>query len=80
MGRIAVEHFADRVHWDPALLTIPEYGFAVAVTAPTLRLSAEHSDYAWLDFDAALQRLEWQTNRALLRELHERLTGADFTT
>ena len=79
VGRIAVENFADRVHWDSALRTIPEYGFGVAVTSETLPLSEEHSDYAWLDVEAALQRLEWQTNRALLRELHGRLTDHNFT-
>ena len=79
VGKIAVEHFADRVHWDRGLRTIPEYGFAVAVTSESLQLSAEHSEYAWLDVDAALKRLKWQTNRAVLRELHDRLTGADFT-
>ena len=79
VGRIAVENFADRVHWDPTLRTIPEYGFGFAVTSETLRLSEEHSEYAWLDVEAALQRLEWETNRALLRELHGRLTDHNFT-
>ena len=79
VGKIAVEHFADSVHWDPRLRTIPEYGFAVAVTSEKFRLSAEHSEYAWLDIDLALQRLEWETNRALLRELHGRLTDHNFT-
>ena len=79
VGKIAVEHFADRMHWDPGLRTIPEYGFAVAVTSEKFRLSAEHSEYAWLDFDAAVQRLEWETNRALLRELNARLTAGNFT-
>ena len=76
VGTVSVEHFSDRVSWDPKLKKIPEYGFAVAVTSDRLVLSDEHSEYAWLDFDAALRRLEWDSNRALLRELHHRLTGA----
>jgi dihydroneopterin triphosphate diphosphatase len=75
VGRVSVDHFPDRVSWDPELNEIPEYGFAVEVTSDRLALSDEHSQYAWLDFDAALHRLEWDTNRALLRELHHRLTG-----
>jgi dihydroneopterin triphosphate diphosphatase len=70
-----VEHFRDRSSWDPDLREIPEYGFAVAVTSDRIRLSDEHIEYAWLDFDAALGRLAWDSNRALLRELHDRLTG-----
>jgi hypothetical protein len=54
---------------------VPEYGFAVAVTSDQIKLSDEHFEYAWLDFDAALGRLEWDSNRALLRELHRRVTG-----
>jgi hypothetical protein len=56
----------------------PFFGFLVEVPSGTLRLSAEHSEYLWLDIDAALQHLEWETNRVLLRELHERLTDARF--
>jgi dATP pyrophosphohydrolase len=76
VGTVSVDHFSDRASWDPKLKEIPEYGFAVAVTSDRLVLSDEHTEYAWLDFGAALHRLEWDTNRALLRELHHHLTGA----
>jgi len=74
VGKVSVDHFSDRVSWDRGLKAIPEYGFAVEVTSDRLVLSDEHSEYAWLNFDAALHRLEWDTNRALLREIHHRLT------
>jgi dATP pyrophosphohydrolase len=75
VGSVSVEHFRDRAGWDPDVREIPEYGFAVAVTSDQIKLSDEHFEYAWLDFDAALGRLEWDSNRTLLRELHHRLTG-----
>jgi hypothetical protein len=40
-----------------------------------LSLSWEHCEVAWLTFEEALGRLEWESNRTALRELHERLAG-----
>lgn len=75
VGQIPVEHFRDRAHWPPGMMTIPEYSFAVAVDPSLVRLSAEHDAIEWLPFDDAIARLEWDSNRAALIELHARLTG-----
>lgn len=75
VGQIPVEHFRDRAHWPPELITIPEYSFAIAADPGLVRLSPEHDAIAWLPFDDAAARLEWDSNRTALRELHGRLKG-----
>jgi dihydroneopterin triphosphate diphosphatase len=81
IGRIAVEHFHDRGHWDPALDEIPEYSFGIDCQGVTdLHLSSEHTEYAWLTYSDAVNRLEWESNRIALRELHALLLAeADIT-
>ncbi len=72
---ISVEHFVGRRSWDPALEAIPEYSFGVDVSDQRLRLSAAHTAVRWVDLNAALALLEWESNRAALRELDARLAG-----
>jgi dATP pyrophosphohydrolase len=73
VGTIAVEHFRDRHLWDSGLRKIPEYAFGMALESPTLSLSPEHREFVWLPLEEALTRLEWESNRTALRELHLRL-------
>jgi hypothetical protein len=64
--RHAVEHFAARHLWDATLRTIPEFSFGVDVGERPITLGTEHSDVIWLEFDAALDHLEWESNPAAL--------------
>ena len=73
VGAVAVEHFRDRHLWDSALREIPEYAFGVAADGAALSVSSEHREFVWLPVDEALTRLEWESNRTALRELHRRL-------
>lgn len=75
VGAVGVEHFHARAAWDPALRQIPEYAFGVAADGREVCLAAEHLEVAWLPFEMALARLEWESNRAALRELHTRLSA-----
>jgi dATP pyrophosphohydrolase len=54
--------------------TIPEYSFGIEVPSADLTLSREHITYAWLPLAAACEKLEWESNRSALQELHRRLT------
>ncbi len=60
-------------HWPDDVLVIPEYAFAVNVGGACLRLSEEHDRLEWLDFEAAQQRLIYDSNKNALWELRERL-------
>jgi dATP pyrophosphohydrolase len=72
-GSVGVEHFPDRDSWDPALRAIPEHAFGMAVETGALSLSPEHREFVWLSVEEALARLQWESNRDALRELHRRL-------
>ncbi len=71
--------FRGREHWDPTLRTIPEYAFGMLVDPATVVLSAEYDELEWLTVDAANARLEWQSNRVALQELHAKLVIGTHT-
>jgi dihydroneopterin triphosphate diphosphatase len=59
--------------WPSTLEVIPEHCFAVELDTTSLTLSHEHDRFEWLDFATACARLTWDSNRAALVELRERL-------
>ncbi len=70
VGQIPVEAINEscRVHWDKTLTHIPEYAYAFE-TEGEATLSSEHTEYKWLEYDEALERLTFESNKAALREL-----------
>jgi dATP pyrophosphohydrolase len=38
------------------------------------KLSSEHTEYQWVDFDEALRLLKWDENKSALRKLNDILT------
>ena len=75
VASIPAAHFADRHLWGDAVYVIPEFSFGVEVHGEEVRLSVEHGACEWLDYEAARSRLEWDSNRTALWELHSRLSG-----
>jgi len=59
--------------WGPDVLVIPQYCFGVRVEREQLTMSAEHTEYAWMDYDSAAEALRWDSNRNALWELDHRL-------
>ena len=70
IGQIPVEAINEscRVHWDKSLVHIPEYAYAFE-TEGEATLSSEHTEYKWLEYDEALERLTFESNKAAVREL-----------
>ena len=68
--------FAAWPTWPAEVLVVPEYAFAVDVADEPIRLSHEHRSFAWLGYDAAMERLRFDSNRNALWELRERLAPA----
>ena len=66
-------HFTDRRLWGDDLYVIPEFSFGVEVRDKEVCLSDEHSACEWSDYESARSRLEWDSNRTALWELHSRL-------
>jgi dATP pyrophosphohydrolase len=75
MASIPATHFADRHLWGTDVYVIPEYSFGVEVKDEEVYLSGEHGECAWLDYEAARNRLEWDSNKTALWELHSRLSA-----
>jgi len=75
---VPVEGFAARSDWPESLYVIPEYTFAFEADTDPI-LSAEHTELAWLYYDAACMRVRWDSNRSALWELRERLLRADLS-
>lgn len=71
---IATEHFPKaRKAWGENCLVIPEYAFAVRVYSKDLKLSDEHTEYKWADYETAKQILKFDSNVVALWELDNKL-------
>jgi dATP pyrophosphohydrolase len=75
MASIPATCFAGHHLWGADVYVIPEYSFGVEVKGEEVHLSVEHSEYAWLDYETARDRLEWDSNKTALWELHSRLSA-----
>lgn len=61
-----------RARYAPDVYENLEHAFALPLAQPVpIALSAEHSDYGWFDFPAALAKAWSATNRAVIETLHE---------
>ena len=60
--------------WPDDTYVVPEYAFAFPCP-DEIRLSHEHTECVWLPYEAAREKLRWDSNRTALYELHCRLTG-----
>lgn len=63
-------------NWPSDTYVVPEYTFAFP--CEEIRLSHEHTECVWLPYDAAREKLEWDSNRTALYELHCKLTGVSI--
>ena len=61
--------------WGEAVYVIPQYGFGVQAEKKELVLSAEHTEYRWLQYEEAHQLLKYDGNKTALWELDTRLRG-----
>jgi dATP pyrophosphohydrolase len=76
MASVPAVHFAARKTWGPDVYVVTERSFGVQVPhGHAIALSAEHSEYRWLVYDAAAALLTWDSNKTALWELNERLRG-----
>ena len=75
MASIPKIHFADHQLWETEIHVLPEFSFALEVKNRDVRLSGEHSESSWVDYETADSRLEWDSNKTALWELRNRLSG-----
>lgn len=59
--------------WGEDCLVIPEYSFAVMLYSISLILSHEHTEYEWVDYETAMKRLRYDSNKTALWELDNKI-------
>jgi dATP pyrophosphohydrolase len=71
---IATECFKKaRMVWGEDCLVIPEYSFAVKINEVNLELSNEHIEYEWVNYETAIKRLKYDSNKVALWELDNKI-------
>lgn len=70
---VPVLELAGRLLWGPQALVVPEFCFGVGLTNRDLKISAEHTEYQWADYETCRSMLRWDSNRNALLELNHRL-------
>jgi dATP pyrophosphohydrolase len=59
--------------WGESVLVVPEYAFGIQASTGEIKLSSEHTEYRWVDYETASGLLKWDSNRNALWELDLRL-------
>lgn len=59
--------------WGKDVFVIPEYAFAVDATNFQIKLSNEHTEFKWLEYNKAMDILTYDSNKSALWELNEKL-------
>lgn len=64
--------------WGSEVLVVGEHAFGVRMHQDVLFLSNEHDAYLWLQFEDAMAKLHWDSNKNALWELDYRVRNACF--
>jgi dATP pyrophosphohydrolase len=75
VSSVPVTSFRDSHLWGEDVYVIREYAFGVHAEGQEIRLSPEHSAFAWFSYEEAKQKLRYDGNRTALWELNQRLLG-----
>ncbi|MFA7157277.1 MAG: NUDIX domain-containing protein [Bacilli bacterium] len=59
--------------WGKDCYVIPEYCFGVRLDKKEISISSEHTEYEWSDYQSAVKKLKYDSNKTALWELHCRL-------
>lgn len=79
LSHIPVLDVTGDFRWGRKHIVIPEYAFAFHLNDDArICISEEHTEYEWLDYDSALTRLCWDSNRTALWELNERVQNDEI--
>jgi len=70
---IPAEEFADSIYWSENIYVIPENCYGVEIKDKRFKLSHEHTEYKWMNYDDAISFLKWDGNKVALWELNKRL-------
>lgn len=72
---IPVLNITGEYTWGPNVYVVPEYSYAIEIKGEygNIQLSNEHKEYKWVEYDEALKKLKYDSNKTALWELNEKL-------
>ena len=72
---ISVLNITGEYTWGSNVYVVPEYSYAVEIKDEdgNIQLSNEHKKYRWVEYDEALKKLKYDSNKTALWELNEKL-------
>ena len=70
---IPVINITGEYTWGKNVYVIPEYTFAIKLKNCNIKLSNEHKEYKWVEYDEAIKKLKYDSNKTALWELNDRL-------
>lgn len=59
--------------WGENVYVVNEYCYGVEIIDKYLKLSNEHTEYKWLNYNDVISILKWDSNKTALWELNKRL-------
>ena len=72
---VPVEGVTGEFTWGKDVYVIPEHTFGVKLDNHVIKLSGEHTEYKWVNYEDALVMLKWDSNKNALWELNARITA-----
>ena len=75
INTIPAEIFSEKYtkNWDKNCFVIKEYTFAVKLEKDIIKISNEHSEYRWVNYEEAVNLLRYDSNKTALTELRARI-------
>lgn len=70
---IPVVSITGKFTWGDDVFLVKEYCFGVDATGQEIKLSKEHIEFRWLNYEEAKQLLKYDSDKTALWELNERL-------
>ncbi len=70
---IPVANVTGEFTWGEDVFVVPEYSFAVNIGNRQIKLSSEHENMQWCNYEEAMSKLEYDSNKTALWELNEKL-------
>ena len=72
---IPVLNITGEYTWGPNVYVVPEYSYAIEIKDEdgNIQLANEHKEYKWVEYDEALKKLKYDSNKTALWELNEKL-------
>ena len=72
---IPVLNITGEYTWGKNVYVVPEYSFAIEIKDEdgNIQLSNEHKEYKWVEYEEALKKLKYDSNKTALWELNEKI-------